>query len=391
MNNNSNIISLKGSNYATWKVQCQMALMKDNLWGIVDGSEVQPAQADAGQKYMIKRNRALAIIVLAVDPTLLYLLGEPDNPKTVWDKLRDQFQKKSWANKLALRRRLYAMRLGEVESMDKHIKLMTEVFNELAVIGDPLKEEDRVIQLLASLPESYSMLVTALEALPDVPEMETVVERLRHEERKVNDRSSEGGQEKALTSRRKGPMCYNCQNYGHIKKNCPQLKADSSKPTPKKQGKAKACTCNARLDEGSDDDVAFIAQHALSTSTKAGGWIVDSGATAHMCNDRKLFKGFTCSSEPVSVTLGDGHALESTGVGDVKLEMKMSNGKTQTCTLVNVLCVPGLAYNLLSVSKASEAGMTAVFSNTECQIKTAGHKVVAVASSTGSLYYLDCT
>ena len=67
MNNNSNIISLKGSNYATWKVQCQMALMKDNLWGIVDGSDVPPAQADAGQdnskyeKYMIKRNRVLQI------------------------------------------------------------------------------------------------------------------------------------------------------------------------------------------------------------------------------------------------------------------------------------------------------------------------------------------
>ena len=41
---------------------------------------------------------------------------------------------------------------------------MTEVFEELAVIGDPVKEEDQVVHLLAILPESYSMLVTALEA-----------------------------------------------------------------------------------------------------------------------------------------------------------------------------------------------------------------------------------
>ena len=46
-----------------------------------------------------------------------------------------------------------------------------EVFiaqRSLSVIGDSLNEEDRVVHLLASLPESY-MLVTALEASQDVP------------------------------------------------------------------------------------------------------------------------------------------------------------------------------------------------------------------------------
>ena len=28
------IVPLKSSNYATWKLQCQMALMKEDLWGI---------------------------------------------------------------------------------------------------------------------------------------------------------------------------------------------------------------------------------------------------------------------------------------------------------------------------------------------------------------------
>ena len=30
---------LTGSNDATWKIQCRMALMKDGLWGIVSGSD----------------------------------------------------------------------------------------------------------------------------------------------------------------------------------------------------------------------------------------------------------------------------------------------------------------------------------------------------------------
>ena len=36
---------------------------------------------------------------------------------------------------------------------------MTEIFDALSVAGDPVTEEDRVVHLLASFPDSYSMLV----------------------------------------------------------------------------------------------------------------------------------------------------------------------------------------------------------------------------------------
>ena len=40
---------------------------------------------------------------------------------------------------------------------------MIELFNELAIVGDAIDEEDRVVYLLASLPDSFNTLVTALE------------------------------------------------------------------------------------------------------------------------------------------------------------------------------------------------------------------------------------
>ena len=58
--------------------------------------------------------------------------------------------------------------------------MLTEIFDELSIIGDPLEEENQVVQLLASLPESYDMLVTALEASPEVPKQEIVTEILLH-------------------------------------------------------------------------------------------------------------------------------------------------------------------------------------------------------------------
>ena len=70
-----------------------MALMKESLWGIISGTEETPGEdnADACRKFIARRDHALAIIVLAVDPSLLNLLGDLEDPKVVWKKLEEQF------------------------------------------------------------------------------------------------------------------------------------------------------------------------------------------------------------------------------------------------------------------------------------------------------------
>ena len=37
-----NLVPLNGTNYATWKVQCKMALIRDGVWNIVNGTEIVP-------------------------------------------------------------------------------------------------------------------------------------------------------------------------------------------------------------------------------------------------------------------------------------------------------------------------------------------------------------
>lgn len=106
-----------------------------------------------------KKNSLQEVIVLAVDPSLFYLLGEPEKPRTVWKRLEEQFQRKTWTNKPHLWRKLYALRPKEGGSVNEHIKVITEIFKALAVIGDVVSEEDRVVHLLASLPESFCSLI----------------------------------------------------------------------------------------------------------------------------------------------------------------------------------------------------------------------------------------
>ena len=63
--------------------------MRDRLWDNVSETETLPAEehADAQRKFMSRSDRALTIIVLAVDPSLLYLLGDLKDPQAVWQKL----------------------------------------------------------------------------------------------------------------------------------------------------------------------------------------------------------------------------------------------------------------------------------------------------------------
>ena len=195
------------------------------MWKIVTGEETAPVGDEQERaKFATRRDQALATVVLSVDPSILYLIGNPEDPVVVWKKL-DQFEKKTSATRLDLRRKLHSMRLKGGDSTQEHIKAMTELFDSLSVAGETVSEEDRVVYLLASLPDDYNVLVTALEANEDVPKLEVVTERILHQERKSKDRSeASSSTERAMTShrsfKRKPRRCTYCGKLGHIKKFC---------------------------------------------------------------------------------------------------------------------------------------------------------------------------
>ena len=79
----------------TQHVKCNV--MKDDLWGIVNKTELDPGgdEAEDHRKFMSRSNHALAIIVLSVEPSLLYLIGNPEDPIAVWKKTREPVPKEN--------------------------------------------------------------------------------------------------------------------------------------------------------------------------------------------------------------------------------------------------------------------------------------------------------
>ena len=269
--------------------------------------------------------------------------------------------------------------LRDGDSIQKHIKDMTEIFNELAAIDDPITEEDRVVHLLASLPESYDILGTALEASVEVPKMEIVTERLLHEERKIKEKHGSETSDDTMKamfvnrqSKGKGPKCYHCGKFGHIKRNCrelnsPKLDDDKNEAYDNKHKANNAAESRQAENSSDSDEVGLMINHAFSSLTNS----------------------ITGKSLKRSL-LVTGMLSKQMDRGVVKIEIECQrNQKVKNCVLQYVLYVPSLSYNLVSVSKATKSGKTVTFDEDGCHILDESQKLIANAKRMGNLYYLS--
>ena len=106
-------------------------------------------------------------------------------------------------------------------------------------------------------------------------------------------------------------------------------------------------------------------------------WIIDSGATDHMTPHSSYF-----SSYNAYITVANGSNTPITGRGNIYLQPSFP--------LKNVLHVPNLSNNLLSIHKITQDLNCAVtFSHSHCVFQDlATGKTIGLAKEQGGLYYL---
>ena len=109
-------------------------------------------------------------------------------------------------------------------------------------------------------------------------------------------------------------------------------------------------------------------------------WTIDSGATRHMCVRRDAFRRF--EAKETRVTVGGKGSLTSPGRGDVMVEM---NGKNRV--IKDVLWVPKLGFNLLSISALEDNGLHIAFGSKKVRIMRE-NRVIAVGYRYKNLYML---
>ncbi|CAH0478581.1 unnamed protein product [Peronospora belbahrii] len=157
-----------------------------------------------------------------------------------------------------------------------------DAFDELVVglqtLDEAVDEERQLVVILSSLPAEYELISSIIENIQNVMLIEVKEKLLKECERlerkdttperafkvntgrfkgnKGNDRKWSGQKKNANGFRGK---CFKCNKVGHMKRDCQERTIDG------------------------DDDAVF----AVSTE-RVNGWLIDSGATAHMIPHRSV-------------------------------------------------------------------------------------------------------
>ncbi|GBN90595.1 Copia protein, partial [Araneus ventricosus] len=135
-------------------------------------------------------------------------------------------------------------------------------------------------------------------------------------------------------------VCHHCGKLGHKKRNCRYL--IRKKPPFKEEAAA----------------VSFVVGEEVKK------FIVDSGATSHMCSQREWFEELKPSSGTASCA-DKSSRLEGAGTGVIRGRLK--NG--QKIVLTNVLFIPELNGNLISVKQIQKAGYSVLFKDNKAIVK----------------------
>ena len=89
-------------------------------------------------------------------------------------------------------------------------------------------------------------------------------------------------------------------------------------------------------------------------------WIIDSGATQHMTFEQNNLEDYIEFKQPFVVNLGDNRSIFSYGEGTYHIKAVV-NGKLQKIALRDVLYLPELDKNLLSVRAMVKLGAVVSF------------------------------
>ena len=128
----------------------------------------------------------------------------------------------------------------------------------------------------------------------------------------------------------------------------------------------------------------ILASISLFTKDVSSAWILDSGATDHMTFSEKSFESYETLAPGKNVQTADGTLLPVVGVGTMKMQ--------PIGTITNVLHVPNLFINLISVQKvASLRAYSILFDDIDAYLchKELGWKI-GLAKVQRGLYYIPC-
>ena len=392
-------IKLEGpTNYNTWCRYVKGALKMKYLGAHITAAP--PTKDDDFKEWSRDDQRAQGIIILSVSVTMLTVLGDAElTAKQMWDKLAKHCRRQDMWRLVDLLRQLTNTRLLDAAGAEQHLATMSDIRTQFVNYGKAIPDWIAALLLLLSVPtddprwevflSSHTAAATAAAATSSDTAVEqavswdSVAAAIMAEASKQSQQDAERARKQqadsamaaayaARTQANKLPdgqgdskqprYCTHCNKKGHVVENCWKLHPDQRPPqrvadeTGTKHIKlvtvstsgATALTCNS--------------DPLLATERSAGVWYVDSGASYSITGDKTWFTELH-DCPPCTVTAANNGVLACTQRGTVVLHVQYG-----VMTVKDVLFVPTLTVNLLSVSALLKSGYSPHFTATHCAI-----------------------
>ena len=407
-NSSVKIEKLDNSNYHFWKIRIQHILTLKDLENYLDEEPPTSETSTPAEitKWRKLDKKAQAIIGLTLSDELLENVREVETAKAMWTAIKNVFERHTLLNKLSARKKFYTAAMNANESVLQFANRIRQLAATLKSMSVLISESEMAMALLNGLPDDYNALISALDAIDEDEtklKFEFIKSRIMQEEQRIlmRTKSAQAKSEAAALlaaqsgtptppapgngrNLRRRPYCNYCNRLGHVESKC-WTKFPHLNPNKKGSSSAKPALIATQNDE--DPVICLMAKYDDSTVEKGTDkWFVDSGCSNHMTFNKSLFSTYT-SGHPSSVELGNNNTAKVAGVGIVEIPI-LVNGKRVKCVLQNVLHVPDLGYQLLSVPTFDKSGFTTSFHSARCWISN-GSKLLATATIKGNLYELD--
>jgi len=215
---------------------------------------------------------------------------------------------KRLSNKLYLKKQLYDLRMNEGTTVLEHLNFFNKIIYELLTVEVNIDEENKVLIVLSSLPESYDHIITTMLYGKKTLILEEITLTLLSNEIKKRLNQEQTRSSLVVTGRKgregkKGPdsskACHFCHREGHWKNDC--------KHRQEWLKKGQATEAGVALSDLEKTEVLMAFNEDNTSQGK--GWIFDSGSTVHVCYQKELFNYLIAKEEGI-VKMMDGLACE---------------------------------------------------------------------------------
>lgn len=357
-----------GKEFDNWLFRLKIALDERDLLSFIKFDSVaaiekldQTKDAVKIAEIKLRDKQCKAMIIRRIADSHLEYIKDKESSFDVVSTLQAIFARKSVSNQLFLRKRLLTMKCDDGMDLERHFLDFDKIVRELKSMGATIEPLDAICNLLLTLPESFNVVVTAIETMdPANLTMEFVKSRLLDEanKKKCNLDSCSVNEVAAMNA---GYVlrCYFCKQTGHKKSDCPKWKSKRSK----KRSQANVTTTSESPEivflAGVDDATAFHCSENLA----AMRWVIDSGATEHMVNSVNYFSSMDELVPPLVIGVAkNGVTLSATKIGKIS-GFSVVDGVRVACSIDDVLFIENLKCNLFSISSIEKKGFRTVFVN----------------------------